>query len=182
MIQLSTLSLVLGAVVAALQVFALIKPKEFTAAARAFPRSLSAGYVLMFASAIVFLIFLKRETLADFERFKPTLMVIFAAATVGICIFVKDFLAVRGLALVLMILGKVMVDVARPHLGESVWVLLIPTWAYVLVIAGMWFTVSPWRLRDLIAWGTASEGRLRALSLARLAFAVALIALGLLVY
>jgi hypothetical protein len=81
-----------------------------------------------------------------------------------------------------MILGKVMVDVARPHLGESVWVLLIPAWAYVLVMAGMWFTVSPWRLRDLIEWSTATEGRLRALTLGRLAFGVAVIALGLLVY
>jgi len=30
-------------------------------------------------------------------------------------------------------------------------------WAYVLVVAGIWFTVAPWRFRDFLAWGTATE-------------------------
>ena len=90
---------------------------------------------------------------------KPHMMAGFALVGVGTCIFVQDFLAVRGLAIVLMLLGRLMVDTGRPWLGQSGWVLVIQTWAYVLVLAGMCFTVYPWRLRDLLAWGTATERR-----------------------
>jgi len=180
MIALSTLSLSLGALIAGVQMFALAKPKQFTGALRAFPRSATWGYALMLGSAAVFLMFLKNETLADFERLKPALMLVFAAASVGICVYVRDFLAVRGLALAVMILAKVMVDVARWH--ESPWRLVIVVWAYLLVVAGMWLTVSPWRMRDLIAWATASEGRVRSLAAARLAFGLLLVLLGVLVF
>jgi len=46
----------------------------------------------------------------------------------------------------------------------------------------MWFTISPWRLRDLIEWGTASEARTRLFSGLRLAFGVFMLALAVTVY
>jgi hypothetical protein len=119
----------------------------------------------------------KQETLADFAAYKPHMMAGFALIGLGVCIFVQDFLAVRGLAIVLLLLGKLMVDTGRPHLGETPWVLVIQTWAYVLIIAGMWFTVSPWRLRDLLNWATSSEERIRVGSAVRLAFALSVVLL-----
>jgi len=56
------------------------------------------------------------------------------------------------------------------------------TWAYVWVFAGMWFTISPWRLRDIILWATASEARTRFLNGVRLAFGLFVVALGLTVF
>ena len=97
----------------------------------------------------------------------------------GTCIYVQDFLAVRGLAIVLLLLGKLMVDTGRPYLGLTDWVLVIQTWAYVLVIAGIWFTISPWRLRDLLNWGTATEKRVRYGCMVRLAFGLFVATLGL---
>jgi hypothetical protein len=46
-------------------------------------------------------------------------------------------------------------------------------------LAAVWFTVSPWRLRDLIIFTTATERRIRGASAARLAFGcfIALLAL-----
>jgi hypothetical protein len=58
-------------------------------------------------------------------------------------------------------------------------VLVIQVWAYVLVVAGIWFTVTPWKLRDFIEWATASEARTRLLSGVRLAFAALVAVLGL---
>jgi hypothetical protein len=92
--------------------------------------------------------------------------------------FRAGFLAVRGLAVLLLLLAKVMVDTGRPHLGETPWVLLIQSWAYVLVIAGIWLTIAPWRLRDLIYWATASEQRIKIGSSIRLAFALLVVVLG----
>jgi hypothetical protein len=92
---------------------------------------------------------------------------------------VQDFLAVRGLAVVLLLLGKLMVDTGRPHLGESNWVLVIQAWAYVFIILGIWFTVTPWKLRDFIDWATTSAGRVRILCLIRLGFAAGVVDIGL---
>ncbi len=78
----------------------------------------------------------------------------------------------------LLLLAKVMVDTGRPHLLDTSWVLVIQTWAYVLVIAGIWFTVSPWRLRDLLEWSTANENRVRGGCAVRLGFGLFVAVLG----
>ena len=104
-------------------------------------------------------------------------MIFFAAIGLGTCIFVQDFLAVRGLAVVFLLLAQLMVDTARWE--DTEWRLVIVVWAYVLVVAGMWLTVSPWRLRDFIQWATASEQRVKAGCVARLGFGLLILALGL---
>jgi hypothetical protein len=127
-----------------------------------------------------FLYYLYDEKISDFEMYKPYLLAGFAAVGIGTCIFVRDFLAVRGLAIVMLLLAKVMVDTAR--WADTDWRLVIVTWAYVLVVAGIWFTVSPWRLRDWIHWATRTEQRVRLLSAVRLAFCLLVLGLGLTVF
>jgi hypothetical protein len=177
--KLSLLSILLGLGVGLPQIYGILKPTQFAAAVRKFPRSLPWGYALMGLGTLWFLWNLKQEPIADFADYKPHMLAGFALVGLGACIFVEDFLAVRGLAVVLMLLGKLMVDTGRPWLGQTGWVLVIQTWAYVLVVAGMWLTVSPWRLRDLLAWGTATEQRVRIGSFLRLAFGLFVAILGL---
>jgi hypothetical protein len=57
--------------------------------------------------------------------------------------------------------------------------LLLSTWAYLWILAGMWLIISPWRLRDLIEWMTASESRVRTVSALRLALGLLVAGLGL---
>jgi hypothetical protein len=177
--RLSLLSILLGVGMSVPQVYALAKPAQFTAAARKLPRNVPVGIALMLLGTAWFLWIVNQEPIADFSSFKPYMMTAFAAIGVLTCVFVQDFLAARGLAVVLLLLGKLMVDTGRPHLGESPFVLVIQTWAYVLIVAGIWFTVTPWKLRDLIEFATATENRIRIGSVIRLAFAVFIIALGL---
>jgi len=56
---------------------------------------------------------------------------------------------------------------------------VIQFWAYLLVVAGIWFTVTPWKLRDILNWATATEERIRIGSAIRLAFAALVLILGL---
>jgi hypothetical protein len=74
------------------------------------------------------------------------------------------------------------VDTGRPWLGATSWVLVIQTWAYVLVLAGMWLTIWPWHLRDLLNWATANEKRVRIGSAIRLAFGLFVAVLGFTVF
>jgi len=46
----------------------------------------------------------------------------------------------------------------------------------------MWFTISPWRLRDLLDWATATDTRVRVGSGIRLAFGLFVAVLGLTVF
>ncbi|MEY4388139.1 MAG: hypothetical protein RLY20_3422 [Verrucomicrobiota bacterium] len=181
-IKLSTLAIALGLLAAAPQVYGITNPKGLAEAARKFPRNVPTGLLLMLLGTAWFLYNVYIEPISDFAAYKPHMMVFFAVIGLGTCIFVQDFLAVRGLAIVLLCLGKLMVDTGRPHLAETHWVWMIQGWAYLFVVAGIWLTISPWRLRDFINWATATESRTRNLSFVRLAFCLIVVALGLTVF
>lgn len=177
--KLSLLAILLGAGMSVPQIYGLTKPAQFAATVRKFPRNLPVGVGLMLLATAWFVWNVNIEPIADFAPYKNAMMAGFAAVGVLSCFYVQDFLAVRGLAVLLLLLAKLMVDTGRPHLGESPWVLVIQIWAYVLVAAGIWFTVTPWKLRDFLNWATATEDRIRIGSSIRLAFAVFVILLGL---
>ncbi len=179
-IKLSTLAIVLGLLTIALNISGVLKPATFAAKARKFPRYTPIGVFLMLAATAWFEYYLSLESVSDFASFKKYLYILFAAVGIGTCFFVQDFLPVRGLAALLLLAAKLMVDTAR--WVDTEWRLVIITWAYVWIIAGMWFTVSPWRLRDLIDWATANQQRVRVLSGIRVAFGVFVILLGVTVF
>ncbi len=181
-LKLSTLSVLLGLGFGLPQLYGLAKPAAFAAAVRKFPRSLPWGFALLAIGTLWFCWNLSQESIADFAEYKKHLLAIFAGVGLGTCIFVQDFLAVRGFAIVVLLLAKLMVDTGRPALDQTHWVLVIQSWAYVLVFAGLWFTISPWRMRDLLDWGTANERRVRVGCGVRLAFGLFVAALGLTVF
>lgn len=177
--RLSLLSILLGLGLGAPQVYGLMKPQQFAASVRGFPRNLAAGIFLMLLGTAWFVWNVNVEPIADFSAFKSYMLMAFAAIGIGSCVFVQDFLAVRGLAVVFLLLAKLMVDTGRPHLNDSPWVLVIQIWAYILVVGGIWFTVTPWKLRDFLTWATATEARIKIGSGVRLGFALFIVLLGL---
>lgn len=178
--SLSTLAIVLGGGFAALNLPGVLNPAGFGAAARKFPRNVALGWLLTLAATAWFVHYVSLETVADFAAIKTPLCIFFGAVGVATCIFVTDFLAVRGLAAFLLVLAKCTVDTARGV--ESDWRLVLVTWAYAWVIAGMWLTVSPWRLRDWIGWMTANESRTRWWSVMHLGFGLFVAVLGFTVF
>jgi hypothetical protein len=177
--KLSLLSILLGAGMSVPQVYGVMNPQKFTLAARRFPRNLPVGIFLMLLGTAWFLWNVNVEPIADFSAYKNKMLAAFAVIGILTCVFIQDFLAVRGLAVLMLLLGKLMVDTGRPHLGESNFVLIIQVWAYILIVAGMWFTIAPWRLRDFLEWATVNEKRVRIGSAVRLAFALFILILGL---
>ncbi len=182
MSKLSILAIVLGLGVGLPQIYGLTNPTGLTKAARQFPRSTPWGVALMLLATAWFRYYLSQESISDFAAYREVLFALFAGVGIGSCIFVRDFLAVRGLAVVLLLLAKLMVDTGRPYLSQTGWVLLIQTWAYVFVVAGMWLTISPWRLRDVIEWDTANEKRVKLGCALRMGFGLFVALLGLTVF
>ena len=135
---------------------------------------------MMILGAGWFLWNLNAESISDFADYKKWMLLGFGTLGAATCVYVPDFLAVRGLSIVLLLVGKLMLDTARWH--DSQWRLVIATWAYIWIVAGMWFTISPWRLRDIILWHTANEKRVKIGSAVRLAFGLFVVVLGLMVF
>src|SRR5512140_1269457 len=102
--KLSTLAVGLGLIFAIPQLYGLLKPSAFAAALRKFPRSEVWGFVLMGLGTVWFLWNLNNESISDFAAYKHVMLFGFGAVGVLTCIFVRDFLAVRGLAVVLLML------------------------------------------------------------------------------
>ena len=179
-LKLSTLSVIMGLIVALPSVFGLVKPKQFADAVRGFHRQTAVGYVLMLLGTAWFLYYVSQESVSDFASMKKIFYLLFGAVGIGTCLFVKDYLPVRGLAVLFLLVAKLMTDTARWE--DTEWRLVIATWAYALAIAGMWFTISPWRLRDILNWSVATESRTRLTSGLRVAFGIFVILLGLTVF
>jgi len=181
-LKLSTLAIALGLGYALPQLYAFGNPKGYVKGLRKFPRSVPWGCALMGLATIWFLYNVSQESIADFAAYKKHMMIAFGAVGVGACVFVKDFLSVRGLAVLLLLLAKLMVDTGRPHLGESPLVVVNQSAAYVLVILGIWLTIAPWRMRDWINWNTAEDQRMKVGAAVRLACGLSFAALGVFVF
>ena len=126
--KLSTLAILLGLGIGLPQIYGIVRPAAFATAVRRFPRSIPWGYALTLLGTAWFLWNLSQESISDFEKWKNILFAGFAAVCIGTCIFVKDFLAVRGLAVVLLLLARLMVGPpeAKIALSQTSSVALVP--------------------------------------------------------
>ncbi len=173
---LSTLAMLIGAAYCIPQIYALVNPKDFAERARSFPRCQTSGYVLMLLGTAWFLYNLNNEAIADFAAYKKWMLIGFGAIGISTCIYVRDYLAVRGLSVCLLLLAWLTLNHTR--WADSPARLILVIWAYTWVVCGMWFSVSPWRLRDFLNWLTASPSRLRLGSIFQLTLGLVVLILG----
>src|SRR5436190_19648151 len=109
----STLSVILGVAYCALNLYALLQPAAFTNSARKFARSQAWGFFLMPLGTLWFLFNLNNESISDFAAYKNLMLLGFGAVGMGTCFFVRDYLAVRGLSVVLLLLAWFTLNYAR---------------------------------------------------------------------
>ena len=187
-VSLANLSVLLGVSMAAVSGYSLAKPDAVARALRTFPRANTPGYMLMLAATAWFLWNIRIEDMADYREIKHWFYIGFGAVGIGSCIFLRDFLAVRGLAVFMLLLAKLMLDTQRnymlatPEAYMSEWRLVFAVWAYMIIVMSMWLVISPWRMRDMIEWMLAKPGRLVVKGWFRLGFGILLIVLGLTVF
>ena len=159
------------------QLAGLLQPGRFANLLRRFPRSDLWGNLLMPLGTLWFLWNLKQDSVADFAAFKPVMFIGFSIIGFGACVFVRDFLAVRGLAVVTLLLAHLVLR--KIQWIDTPWRLIVTTWAYLSIFAAIWITLSPWRLRDYIGLLHATERRTRIGSGVRLGFGLLVALVGL---
>ena len=187
-ISLANLSVLLGVSLVALSGYSLARPAAVGQAMRTFPRANAPGYVLILAATAWFLWNIKSEDMADYREIKHWFYIGFGAVGIGSCIYLRDFLAVRGLAVFMLLLAKLMLDTQRHYMLDTPvanmweWRLVFAVWAYMIIVMSMWMVISPWRMRDMIQWMLAKPRWLAVKVWFQLIFGIMLIVLGLTVF
>ena len=147
---------------------------------RAFPRSEPIGGVLL-ALATAWAAWLAGTmNLMEYTRFRPLFVLAAVALGVTSWLYVREFIAVRALGVLLLLGANILLDAC--FLREDKLRLIVVGYAYVLIVKGMFMVGAPYLLRDGIAWAFANPFRGKLLLLLGLAFALVLLGLGVFVY
>ena len=134
---------------------ALLKPGMVQAWARKFPRSKPAGLLLIAIDAIWAMVMVATMDLGEFSSYRMMLMGAVAVATFLTVRYVDEFLSVRALGILLLLIAEPLIEAAflKPQEGR----LLLVVLAYVLAIFGMIWVGMPYKLRDQIDWARKSK-------------------------
>ena len=158
--SLTLATLLPGLLLLALGVPLLLNQSAFTAALKSFPRSTAAAYVFFGAGAAWFLYAIWHLSPADFGDYRHWLFAGFLLVAVLSFKCVPDFLAVRGLATLILMGAMPLLDAAYMEYDKPQRLLMV-TFVYVALSLAIWLGAQPWRLRDFLAWLFARPGRAR---------------------
>jgi len=147
---------------------------------RAFPRSEPAGGVLL-ALATAWAAWLAGTiNLMEYTRFRPLFILAAVALGVASWLYVREFIAVRSLGVLLLLGANLLLDAC--FLREDKLRLIVVAYAYLLVGKGMFMVGAPYLLRDAMDWAFANPFRGKLLIFLGLLFALVLLGLGVFVY
>jgi hypothetical protein len=130
----------------------------FAAMLKGFPRSTTASYLFFGAGAVWFLYAVWHLSPADFGDYRHWLFAGFALVAILSFKCVPDFLAVRGLA-TLILMGAMPLLTAAYMEYDKPQRLFMVSLVYLALAGAIWLGAQPWRLRDFIAWLFAVPGR-----------------------
>jgi hypothetical protein len=126
---------------------------------QAFPRSTVAAYILLGSAAAWFLYKILHLGPADFGQYKNILFLVFLVTAVGSFYYVPDFLAVRGLAALILLTAGVLLDAAYMQLPQAR--LFLVSFVYLAIIVALILGASPYKLRDFLGWLYRADARPR---------------------
>ena len=101
---------------------------------QAFPRSRVAAYILLGTAAAWFLYKVTQLGPADFGQYKNILFIVFLVVALGSYIYVPDFLAVRGLAALILLIAGALLDASFMSYGPALFLKLFVYLAIVLAL------------------------------------------------
>jgi hypothetical protein len=158
--SLTAATLIPGLLLLVLGVPLLLNNSGVNAMLRAFPRSTAAAYVFFGAGAAWFLYEIWHLSPADFGEFRTYLFIGFLLVAILAFKCVPDFLAVRGLATVILMGAMPLLHAAYMEYDKPQRLFMV-TIVYAALTAALWLGAQPWRLRDFLGWLYARPGRSR---------------------
>lgn len=158
--SLTVATLIPGLILLLLGVPLLLNNTGYSALLKAFPRSTRAAYVFFTAGAAWFLYAIWHLSPADFGEYRTYIFIGFLLVAVLSYRCVPEFLAVRGLAAIILMGAMPLLQAAYMEYDKPQRLLMV-TLVYLALSAAIWLGAQPWRLRDFFSWLFAQPGRSR---------------------
>ena len=186
-ISLGTAGLVLGILLVALYGLMFLKADAAKEIARKLPRNSDLGtYFMGFGMVWFWLLVAPPDKgifsaitmdLGEFNKVKKYLMIGVPVFCVGMIVYVREFLFVRGLGLCLLMAAAPLLYASDFENAPLQFVM--PAVCYIMIITGLYCVGMPYLFRDWVTWATASDGRWRGLALGGVALGLLFVTLGL---
>lgn len=122
-----------------------------TSSLKRLPRSRKAAILFFGIGAMWFLYRIWHLSEADFGQYRVQLFFFFAAVAGAAFFVVPDFLAVRGLAVLVLLGSSPLLNAAYMEYGHPQRLLMV-TAVFAAIVAAIYLGASPFRLRDFIEW------------------------------
>jgi len=160
--------------------FAVFKPARYKKLIQAFPRSVWPGRVLSAVALVWAAILLNEMPMGRFDSWKTALYVLCPLAIVLVPIYLDELLSPRALGGLFLLMAAPILDAARWHPSSlSVCMSLI---AYIMVVFGMMFILTPYMFNRIFSYFTRTERRCRYWAVLGVLAGAGLLALGLFAY
>ncbi len=159
-LSLYTAGVIAGAFLVVVGVLGLMKP-DLAQVVKQFPRSRVAGVVLLTICLIWTFWLVATIQMGEFSSFRRPLLIALPIGYVLTLFFVDEFLAVRALGILCLLAAEPLLDAAFLRYEPSR--LLVTVFAYLLIVAGLFWVAIPYVLRDQINWSARSVSRWRCL-------------------
>lgn len=140
----------------------LLNHSGYTAILKAFPRSTTAAYIFFGIGAAWFLNAIWHLSPADFGEYRTYLFIGFLLVAILSFKCVPDFLAVRGLAAIVLMGAMPLLQSAYMEYEKPQRLFMVSA-VYAALIGAIWVGAQPWRLRDFFTWLFAQPARARGL-------------------
>ncbi len=180
MTRLAITSTIIGVASIAGRVPGIVAPEKFGECARKFPRSVLWGRIIMGIAALWAWIVLFNAATDDWAWARPLVVIGVPIAYFLVIQFADQFLAVRGLAALILLIAKLMVDAADQ--SELPMRLIVTVLAYIWVCVAVWMASAPHQVRDVIGFVTANNTCCRLACFLGMCVGGLLVVLGLCVY
>ncbi len=160
--------------------YALLNGGKAQAFLKSFPRTYFWGVILLTIDFVWGMMCLANMDMGEFFNLRPWFLYLVPVGFVLVLVFVKEFLAVRALGALMLLLGGIVLEAAflKPQFSR----LLLPAIAYAWIIAGLYFVGMPFLMRDVITWVTAKPQRWNLAVFGGLAYGAAVLVAALLWY
>lgn len=170
--SLFTATLILSLLLTLKGTLCLLNPNWVKKTTQRFYRDNFMAYILFGSASLGFLWHILHLGEADYGQYKGLIFIGFALISLGSFLFVKEFLAVRGWAIILLLLSKEFLDAA--FLEEPTGRLFLVGFTYLMILIALYIAALPYKLRDLTDWLFAKISRVRIFALSFLLYGLLL--------
>jgi hypothetical protein len=167
-ISLKGTGIIVGLALLVMHAWAWLKQLEVQSFLQKFPRHYGWGVVLLSIGFAWSMMALSYMDMGEFFFLRTYLLLLVPVAFGLVLMYVREFLAVRALGCLMLLLAGLMLEAAflKPQISR----LLLPILAYIWIFVGMFFVGMPYTMRDFVTWVTAKQSRWTAATLAGLAY------------